>query len=126
MTRSSVQDPADALVASMPTAALALVPTATACPAAELGTAVAALAAERIDTSSPSVAERTLALETDTTESDQNTRDGPRLGEPAPVSCPDCTGGMNRVHHRAGPLDSREHPGGTGDHPPDPGRASPR
>jgi two-component system, chemotaxis family, protein-glutamate methylesterase/glutaminase len=92
-----VQEPSEALVASMPTAALALVPTATACPAADLGTAVAALAAERIDTSSPSVTDPTLVLETDMTESDQTNPDGRWLGEPAPVSCPDCTGGMNRV-----------------------------
>jgi two-component system chemotaxis response regulator CheB len=96
-----VQDPRDALIPSMPAAALAITPTATAHPAADLGSVIAARTAETLATSAPPVVDRTLALETDMTENDQTTPDGPRLGEPAAVSCPDCTGGMNRVEAAA-------------------------
>jgi two-component system, chemotaxis family, protein-glutamate methylesterase/glutaminase len=104
-----VQHPADALVASMPTAALTVVPTAGVFPVAELGTAVAALTSERLGTLPPLVDE-TLIRETDMAETDQATPDGPRLGEPAAVSCPDCTGGMNRVES-AGAVYYRCHVG---------------
>jgi two-component system chemotaxis response regulator CheB len=105
-----VQDPADALVASMPAAALAVVPTATTCPAAELGPALAALTGERLDGWPPPDVDETLVRETDMTETDQTTPDGSRLGEPAAVSCPDCTGGMNRVES-AGAVYFRCHVG---------------
>ncbi len=92
-----VQNPADALVAGMPTAALTVVPTATTCPAADLGPAIAALTTEPLDTREPPVVDETLTLETDMTEGDQATPDRTLLGRPTPVSCPDCTGAMNRV-----------------------------
>jgi two-component system, chemotaxis family, protein-glutamate methylesterase/glutaminase len=105
-----VQDPADALVASMPTAALTVVPTAITRPAAELGSAIAALTTEPLDTFPPPAVDETLVRETDMTESDQTAPDAPRLGEPAAVSCPDCTGGMNRVES-AGAVYYRCHVG---------------
>jgi two-component system chemotaxis response regulator CheB len=105
-----VQDPGDALVASMPTAALTVVPTVRPRPAAELGAAIGALTAERLDTRPPPVVDETLMRETDMTEIDQTTPEGPRLGRPAAVSCPDCTGGMNRVES-AGAVYYRCHVG---------------
>jgi hypothetical protein len=90
-----VQDPTDAFVASMPTAALAVVPTAVCCPTTRLADAIVNLTTEPVHGSPPAM-DPTLEFEAAVTEIDQTVPLGRRLGQPAPISCPDCTGGMNR------------------------------
>jgi two-component system chemotaxis response regulator CheB len=92
-----VQDPADALFPGMPRAALTVVPDAVACPAGALGEHIRTLVTERLVVSAAPSPDPDLIAETDMAEN--LPRPGPQElpGQPVPVSCPDCTGGMNIV-----------------------------
>ncbi|MEU7812680.1 chemotaxis protein CheB [Pseudonocardia sp. NPDC049154] len=96
-----VQEPAEAGYPGMPQSALDHVPTARAVPAAKLGAAVAELLRDPpddppgADTAVP--ADPLAAEEADIADAVRGT--GPRvgLGEPSPLSCPDCDGVLFRL-----------------------------
>jgi two-component system chemotaxis response regulator CheB len=93
-----VQDPRDAMFAGMPQAALSVVPQAQVCPVQAIGARIGALVTQHVQPAADH-ADRDLIVETDMAENHAGTRyqhqDLP--GRPAAISCPDCTGGMNRV-----------------------------
>jgi two-component system, chemotaxis family, protein-glutamate methylesterase/glutaminase len=91
-----VQDPCDAIVPGMPEAALAVVPDAVVRPAAQLGAEVARLVTERVFDRVMATPSTDLIRETEMAETPRNA--GTTPGEPAALSCPDCSGGMNAVH----------------------------
>jgi two-component system chemotaxis response regulator CheB len=89
-----VQDPATALYDAMPAAALRAVPDAICTAMSELPQTVASLCGEPASDSAPAVG-RTLEMETDIPEMDENAlREEDRPGVPAAMSCPDCAGAM--------------------------------
>lgn len=90
---AAVQDPLEAAVPAMPMAALAVVPDAVVAPAAKLGDEVMRLL---VRPAGPAVPDD-LIRETTMMETGMNNASGPAPGEPAAVSCPDCSGGMNVV-----------------------------
>jgi two-component system chemotaxis response regulator CheB len=92
-----VEDPGGALFPGMPFAALAAAPGAKALPVTDLAAAVV----EVLDRPVPAYApdpEAELVAETDLTELDQSSPVADQPGTPAPVACPECRGGMNRVN----------------------------
>jgi two-component system chemotaxis response regulator CheB len=91
-----VQDPADAMYAGMPQAALTVVPHAVVAPARDIGDHIRALVAERIANSTPH-RDGDLITETDMAENGSPSTLSAQPGQPVALSCPDCTGGMNLV-----------------------------
>lgn len=92
-----VQDPSDALFSEMPYAGLSVVPGALVRPAAAIGPAVAALFAEPLGAARLADPDADLVTEADMATNESIDREGGLPGSPAAVSCPDCSGGMNRV-----------------------------
>jgi two-component system chemotaxis response regulator CheB len=97
----AVQDPRDAQMGSMPAAALAVVPDAAVAPATRLGAEVQRLLLHHDGSPSATVSDD-MIREAEMMESPMAGGHGPTPGEPAALSCPDCTGGMNIV--RTGPA----------------------
>jgi two-component system, chemotaxis family, protein-glutamate methylesterase/glutaminase len=94
-----VQDPSDALVPGMPSAALTVVPEAVVCRAAQLGAEVGRLLTHRVLEPAAPAPSTDLVRETEMMER-VGTTHSPAPGEPVPVSCPDCSGGMTAVSTR--------------------------
>ncbi|AVT41656.1 chemotaxis protein CheB [Plantactinospora sp. BB1] len=92
-----VQDPADAVIESMPRAALAVVPEAVVGPAERLGAAIGQLVAESVTRPAEPSLDSDLITETDMAQSERRVVAGEQPGRAAPVSCPDCSGGMRAV-----------------------------
>jgi two-component system, chemotaxis family, protein-glutamate methylesterase/glutaminase len=90
-----VQDPQDARVSGMPRAALAVVPDAVACGAAQLGPEVARLLTHRV--LDPVVPAPSSDLIRETEMMERTGTHAPAPGEPVPISCPDCSGGMTAL-----------------------------
>ncbi len=91
-----VQDPADALFRAMPTAALTVVPQAITCPAANMGEEIRRLVTERLPDPVATPPDPDLITETEMAENVPRTA-SELPGHSVPISCPDCTGGMNLV-----------------------------
>ena len=91
-----VQDPGDALHASMPNAALAVVPNAKVLPGRDIADCIVSLLSERIDPVRFQP-DPDLIMEADMAEKYAEGITDRRPGRPAALSCPDCTGGMNVV-----------------------------
>ncbi|MFR9806792.1 chemotaxis protein CheB [Pseudonocardia sp. RS010] len=100
-----VQEPAEALYAGMPQSALDHVPGAKALPAAKLGAAVAELLqdphGDPADPDPPGA--DPLAVEETGVAAATVPGPLPELGEPAPLSCPDCDGVLFRLDGEPGP-----------------------
>ena len=92
-----VQDPDEAVFASMPRAALAAAPAATVAVAGDLGRHVAEALATGGERTGRSPSDE-LVWETQMAEMDDAAVSGVATpGEPVPVSCPDCHGAMSRL-----------------------------
>jgi two-component system chemotaxis response regulator CheB len=97
----AVQDPRDAQIGSMPTAALAVVQGAAVAPAIRLGAEVQRLLLHHDGLAPVTVSDETIR-EAEMMENPMAAGHGSTPGEPGALSCPDCTGGMNIV--RTGPA----------------------
>jgi two-component system chemotaxis response regulator CheB len=89
-----VQDPATALLRGMPRAALAVVPGACVVPPALCAREVVELVRTPVVLGG-AAPDRDLIWETEMAESDRPHTGRETPGRPAPMSCPDCSGGMN-------------------------------
>jgi two-component system chemotaxis response regulator CheB len=102
-----VQEPEDALYAGMPQSALDHVPRARALPAAKLGAAVAELLQNPpdhgADPDRPDPTDRLAAEEADIAAALPGPTPRLVLGEPSPLSCPDCDGVLFRLGGDPGP-----------------------
>lgn len=87
-----VQDPNEALYASMPTSALAHVKVDYTLPLAHIGPVLVRLAYEKVTGEVTSPVPKDMELETNLAGMDMNTFNGERAGKPSAFSCPECGG----------------------------------